>query len=326
MTYKRRRAASSRRKPRAGYGPNGGYGTKYAGRKRSRTTKRYRKSRRTTRSTIPRSMSIAMDRGVQYARLLANPESAPLVHPTYPGSNGMLVRTSQDFTLAVAGTAGETGVFWTPALAMTFGTARPGYLEHNGTAYASPGSLVSQMQFVPGLSLLAGASATGGVASMFRVIAAAIEMTYIGSNDTLSGLMYMGNFNGGQVQTGAATIAGGIGAHCTTNIRTSNMTQRIRWMPGEDDENYKIVTNNGVSQNPPNEYAYDNNSLFCGVSGLAAGSNIRFRLIACYEYIPVIGSGVLTPGALEIPPTSISTQQANAIAGGTASSQAPPAR
>lgn len=239
------------------------------------TSKQQRKAkqpRRTPAVRMPTAASLDAH-ATAFAKLLVNPCAAPLAHPVYAGSDaGILVRTESAFS-AFNG-AGQDGgaIHWVPgAVSSDSGNLLGGY---NGSTFAPA-------TFVPGLTYLK------AQASAVRCVAACMQITFLGSELNRSGVVAIGRSSGDLVEVGNSTDAAALEPSLEHYTRTPDKTIELTWVPAMDDQSFLNPNYNFTS-----DMANGRSALTFCAYGLPAGTGLRVRLVAVYEYKPLQATGI----------------------------------
>jgi len=276
--------------------------TRGGGRKRSRGGP----YKRRTRPRVPRSMHppggglYGLDKaGREYAMLLADPVSAPLVQPAMAGGQpGQIMRFTCEQSF-ISGTATNGIVAWTPGLAciplpgtVTTGLPYP-FLIGSGTSSSAVtlGAPVGTAgyQYIPGYSFMT-ANATS-----YRCIAADIEVIYAGSEQTRSGMVYLAHTvdNLSMVSGTAYDVNGSIGNVCQRTLRMPDGGVHLRFRPTLIDQEFTNTGPTSAGETPALSMVWDGSgSLVVGVTGVTAGQAVNLRLTAVYEFIPSSTLGI----------------------------------
>lgn len=250
-----------------------------------KNVKKMNKSAQKQKKSKKQMVSPAMRRGMDaaaraYAMLLSDPCGAPLTHPVYAGGEGgILVKAESVFNL-VGGVGDTKGlVHWTPG---AIGTTNSELLVDSGngtfTATASTNT--------PGKAFLV-ANATG-----VRCVAACLQATYLGTELNRAGNYAIGRTQGSLIDLGATINFSDLEPTLEHFTRTVDGTIEMRWMPANMDQSFTDPNVATAAQEKDRKSA-----ITFSASALTAGSGIRFRLVAVYEYQPRTGTGIATPSA-----------------------------
>lgn len=140
----------------------------------------------------------------QYAALLADPINAPLVHPIYAGGDGgYLLRV--DSTIGLGVLAGSTCSYlhWTPGAIGPTGTDIV-YAEASSSGAATVALASGAGNNTPGYTFLT-TNASGA-----RVVAASMQLAYIGSEQSRAGRIHYGQTTGGLIDVGDTPTVDGV--------------------------------------------------------------------------------------------------------------------
>lgn len=222
-----------------------------------------------------------------YARLLADPENAPLVHPTYAGAEGgYLTRAVSTFNIGTG--SGETAgyVHFTPGMIGPGGfevLTAAGANDSTGlTATANPGAS-------PGRSFIT------STASGVRCVAACLNIAYQGSELQRSGRIYFGNTSGGAIDSGNVMSVATVSQILSNSMRTPAADVKIMWRPNNNDE---VMTDPGAAVTAK---AGTCAALTLAFSGLASATGLSVRITTVWEWQPNTGNGMVNPSASSAP-------------------------
>lgn len=237
-----------------------------------------------------------------YARLLADPCSAPLVHGLWPGSNGsVLQRFETDFIPSPNG-AGDAA---TTAYAFV-------YVPSTNTAFqlTTVAGGVAVLDGTAGVfKRVASQEASPTVFANFgftRSVACCAQVYWPGSESTRSGVVSMGIIPAAAIFKTLWTTDGGSGANAVTAaqlrsncVLTERMPQNkmeIKWFPGSGDAfpfNYQHKEANASASIPDN--LQGRNAILIVASGFPPGVYPRIRVVNAIEWT---GSTNLTNGSV----------------------------
>lgn len=251
-------------------------------------------------SAPARRVMASMDAGaVAWAKLLANPCGAKLVHPCYAGGSGAstLVRLESDTVLAATG--GETGIFgmFIPGQGVFLNNVTP-ILTDLGLSQYSVNDISN-----PGDSYVKSCSS-------MRAVAACMQITYPGTEASRSGVVGIGVCDASAVAVFSTTAMGGGGLNMQMNRsrvaceHVQRMPQEVvecKWFPGNADEEAFALP-------LPADFARNlggHNGIQFSVSGFPAGVGIRIRCVVVYE----AAMGAFASGQVQVvePPVSLTT-------------------
>jgi hypothetical protein len=216
---------------------------------------------------------------VNYAKLLADPCNAALVHPIYAGGDaGYLFRAESFATFgnSVGNTAGV--VHWTP-----------GYVNNNnsdiiGTQAATGATSVAATVSgapTPGKAFLL-ANAKG-----CRCVAACLKVTYPGSESGRAGRIHYGLTTAGILDVSVGVTADGMAQSLQHFTRTPPETIEIIWRPGAADTEFNDPTENASAVIRDRKSA-----ISVAWAGLPDAVGLTFHFTAIYEWTPAFGTGV----------------------------------
>lgn len=218
--------------------------------------------------------------GSSYARLLADPCGAPLVHPVYPGGDaGFLFRA--DAVASYCGGVGETSgvLHWTPGYA----NASNSDLIVTSGATSATALTMAVNNTGPGKAFLT-ANAFGA-----RCVAACLKISYPGAESARSGRIHYGHTQGGTIDAGDVVTVDSVAPLLQHYTRTPPEIIELFWRPGIADTEF----------NDPNASASATlkdrkSSITVAWAGLPAAVGITFHYTAIYEWTPKPGVGVST--------------------------------
>lgn len=218
-----------------------------------------------------------------WARLLADPCSAPLCHPVYAGGNGgILARFENSYNIGFG--VGETaGIFsWAPGNCGQSSAAASGIVVGTGanssTALTLANAVPTTVQ--PGYQFLIDNS------SGFRCVSACMQIFYLGTESNRSGVVSYGNLLGGVFNFGNV-----VSADAASNVfehfeRTPLNHLEVKFRPSSYDQTWTDATQNRTLDSTTKYGA-----MGFSFAGVQAAAGFRVRLVAVYEYIPVFGTG-----------------------------------
>lgn len=237
------------------------------------------KSKRMNKTKATVMKTAALDQpAMDYARLLADPCSAPLVHPIYAGGDaGFLFRAESFKTYGTA--AGRTAgiMHWTPGYVNTSNTELIVMTANDAVTPTALGGLSDS----PGQAFIA-ANAKG-----VRCVAACVKITYPGTEQTRSGRVHYGITQAGMLDAGDLASADSTAQTLQHYGRTPAETVEILWRPGNADMEF----------NDPKEAASQfirdrKSAITVAWAGLPVSTGLTFHFTAIYEWTPNIGLGV----------------------------------
>lgn len=217
--------------------------------------------------------------GAAYARLLADPCNAAVVHPIYPGGDAGYLFRAESF-VTVGSAAGETSGYlhWTP-----------GYVNASAT------HLVTAAAALPSTAVAAAASGTSAPGTQFlasqargaRCVAACLKVTYPGSESTRSGRLHYGHTSAGMIDAGTSVSADNVALTLQHYSRTPADTVELVWKPNIGDAEL-----NDPSENTGALIRDRKSSLTVAWAGLPAATGLVFHFTAVYEWTPTTSTGV----------------------------------
>lgn len=246
-------------------------------------------ARRRITTPAPRLRGPLLDKpAADLARLLADPCGAPVVHTISPGTNGAFILRLEADNIIFSGPTETAGIFyWVPGAFRAFGGSSTG--DNVAT------TLIAQQGFVPGNAFLANYSTA-------RCVAACAQVMFPGTELQRSGVVSMGVIPAGVLTDVIPIALGGtagniqaaqVRAASQIVSRTPDITQEVRWRPGQgDSEDVDLV---GLSQNPAQfpTVARGKNAIVITAAGLPVAVGIRIRCVAVYEVTPKGSQGLV---------------------------------
>lgn len=252
-------------------------------------SKKIVKNARRRPNPTPRLRGPLLDKpAADLARLLADPCGAPVVHTISPGTNGAFILRLEADNIIFSGATETAGIFyWVPGAFRAFGGS--------STGDAVAATLIAQTSFIPGFNFLSNYSTA-------RCVAACAQVMFPGTELQRSGVVSMGVIPAGVLtDVIPATFGGTAGNTTVANVRaasqivarTPDMTQEVRWRPGQgDSEDVDLVALNQTPNNFP-VVARGKNALVITASGLPVNVGIRIRCVAVYEVTPKSSQGLV---------------------------------
>lgn len=234
---------------------------------------------------MPRSLGPLDAGGKKWAALLNDPCTAELVPGCYPsGEGGLLQRVESDLLIFTNPATTSGVVCYTPGVlgdgsAIFNGGLVTGESATDGAAL----SFVSQAGYQPGNTQ---ATSNWG---QYRCVAACLQVSWPGSELNRQGLVALGNMSAQVVVNNGST-----GQTRTTLQNVTRMPEdmaEIKWRPGAMDNQFSpyYVGAGGPGQ----EILQGRSSIVLAVTGLPATVGIRIRMVAVYEVIPRITTGIV---------------------------------
>lgn len=211
----------------------------------------------------------------RYAQLLADPCNAPLVNsPIGDGRGGNTVRFETDFVIGNGATNTGTAVAWVPN---------------------SPGVWVNDVALTTDFTNFAWTTspnpAPGGAfvtaqATQFRCISGCVQVYWPGSELNRQGIISLSH-TGGEIMTLTANTTSALRINATYVARTPAGFAEIVWRPNEYDTLFSEPVAEVATVNQRKKSA-----IVVTAAGLPVNTGIRIRIVAVYEYIPDITSGM----------------------------------
>lgn len=253
-------------------------------------------------SQMTRSVGPAggLDRAAkEWARLMMDPCSAPLVPPCYSTGCGsaMLIRSEYDYITATGAVTATVAVF-VPGL--------------NAVAAETAGFVTDTTAVT--LSLQSGAAPSGAWldanAGSVRCVAARAEVSYPGTELTRSGIIGLGLMDGGAFYQNLPITEGGSNVGitpaqarrmCQHVERMPSTMAAVNWAPGATDENPDTT----LLDDTRAQKLEGRNALVVTASGFPVNTGLRIRFVAVYE-ITLLSNSIGVVNTVD-PPTSRNT-------------------
>lgn len=222
----------------------------------------------------------------QYARLLREPCTAPLVHPIFAGGEGgYLFRAESTFTLIAD--AGQTAgvLHWTPGAVGSDGLDVIGGSAATSGAAITVAALGASATYTPGYNFLANSSAV-------RCIAGAMQIAFVGTELNRSGRFHYGQTSGGLINVADTPSADSLAPILENWERTPTDIVQINWKPNIADTQW---TDPGAATGAG--FKSKMSSLTYAIAGLPAATGVFIRLTAVYEWKPAYATGLASASA-----------------------------
>lgn len=241
------------------------------------------------RPRVPRNLRGTLDKAaLAHAMLLADPCSAPLAHPVYPGTDsGYLIRVESFATLGNGPTDTAHIVHWTPGYPNGSGTQ---LLSAGGASSGATGVVASFGSLSPGIQFLGGPSVVAA-----RCVAACLQVSFPGTELNRSGRIHYGLTNGGTIDLTDSVTADGVAGTLAHFARTPADMVEIYWKPSVDDTNFcdPAALGSAVIKDK-------RTSITVAAAGLPAGSGLTYKFTAVYEWQPKVAQGIAA-NELDVP-------------------------
>lgn len=231
---------------------------------------------------VPRNRFSLTQGELGYARLLADPCNAPLVHgPFGDGSGGMISRFESDFIYGYSSTDVNGSLAFLPSgpscyenVTLTDTTT----FAYNAGVFAPPGSAFLQAN-----------------CSSYRCLAACIQVYWPGTELNRQGIISVGClpaeavFNTDNTVSKLRTLSQYV-------ERTPAGMAEIKWQPTSFDTQFTDAGDAASSGSGVDSKLSTSrrNALVVTHAGLPANVGMRVRIVAVYEWKPRVGSGFVT--------------------------------
>jgi len=214
-----------------------------------------------------------------YARLLADPCNAPLVHPVYPGGDAGYLFRAESFSTFGVGAAETSGIIhWAPGYNNVSGSQLVGFAAANAdtaTAVASQGASS------PGNTFLQ-ANAKG-----VRCVAACLKITFPGSEANRAGRIHYGHTSAGMLDIGNSVKVDSVAQTLQHFSRTPTDTIELVWKPSQGDFEFNDPTETSGALIRDRKGA-----VTVAWAGLPAATGLTFHFTAIYEWTPATALGI----------------------------------
>jgi hypothetical protein len=252
------------------------------------------KGQKSQKLKIQRVVHAGLDAmGKAYARLLLDPCGAPLAHPVWGSQEGsLLVKTEIVLNVAVDGTNLNGALLWSPGTITP--TARANLVEVE-TLAANTAVDTSTASGTGYVVTDLGVNSPGQVflttqASVYRPVAACMEVMYLGSESSRSGSIGGGVVSGGTWYNTAGFTVDRLASLVPHGERTPVNKTEFLWYPSGADELFQDPVETVAAQQVDRR-----NSIAFNWTGIAATSGFRVKLTAVYEYKPKLATGIAMP-------------------------------
>lgn len=225
-----------------------------------------------------------MGREGQYATLLANPCTGPLVHAPGSTEGGQVVRFESDYIIGngVGITAGyfmvTPGAINASASANGFGVLSNASADDSASSFPSSGGIGT---YVPGYNFLQ------TNASSYRCIAACVQVYWPGSELNRAGVVSAAQGTYGLLNTGQAVSPSTLRSISPVVERMPSDYMEAKWAPNYSDGLFR----NPSSASPPED---GHASLLITWAGLPVTTGVRIRVVCVYEWRPKVFGLVLS--------------------------------
>lgn len=238
---------------------------------------------------------------VAWAKLLADPCSAPLTGPCYPtGSGGFLVRVESDLLYSYSATSVAGAMMFIPGMLqqVTGQVCSVQYIDS-----AADNTTVGWTAYTNGQPGIG--PAAGNQWSSARPVAACAQLMWPGSELNRQGVVSMGVVPGAMYDNPANSVAQWRTA-CEKVFRMPDSICEVKWRPGEADNQFSAP-----SAVEPATLVDGKNALLITYSGLPVSTGVRIRLVAVYEVTPSAAFGTVV--TMESPAAAPSKNSVNEI-------------
>jgi len=222
-----------------------------------------------------------------YAKLIADPCNAPIVHPVYSGTEGgYLFRAESFFSVGTAGGHTSGVVSYTPGAIGNTNNELCGFGSTSPTTSVTPVDLSG----VPGKAFLQ------SNASVVRCVAACMKVTYNGSESSRSGRIHYGHGSGALVPNGVPTTVDAVAQALPNYTRTPPQEIELVWKPNDADQLTRDPNQSQAAQDLERRAA-----LVVAFAGLPPDAGLTFRLTTVWEWQPEVNKGISVPNLSKSP-------------------------
>nr|UHS72177.1 MAG: putative coat protein [Tombusviridae sp.] len=248
--------------------------------------KKRMKSKQTKKVRVkPRVPRVIPDAYLQYARLLTDPCTGPLVHAPGSSEGGQVTRFETDVIYGSGATETCGFINWSPggynsAATPQFGN---GIISVNGATDAgnlTPSS-ASVNTYCPGFTFLA------ANAGSYRCIAACLQLYWPGSELNRQGVVGVAQSTLGLVGTSQTVTCAQMRSLCPVVERMPGNMVEAKWAPNFADGLFRSP---GGSQEAENGHS----ALLATWAGIPVSTGVRIRLVIVVEWRPKIAGLVLS--------------------------------
>lgn len=221
-----------------------------------------------------------------YARLLADPCTAPLCHPVYNGADGGIVsRFEYDTVLFSSSTDTCGALIWAPGGIGVSSTTASGITTIEAAASSTSVTAVSPpATYNPGQGFLS------GVAANCRVVAACIQVFWPGSENNRQGYITYGNVSGATILTGTSYSVDSVSQLLPNSERMPMDFIEIKLRPQDGDQQW---TNPGGATTVAE--LSKKGAIGFAIKGIPTSTGVRVRFVAIYEWQAYPGQGLVIP-------------------------------
>lgn len=218
--------------------------------------------------------------GMAYAQLLMDPCNAPMAHPVYGGVEAGYLFRASSFTTIGTGTGETAGlVHWTPG---AIGTGANEFIIGFAAGHSTTLTTIGN-NGAPGRDFLL------ANASVYRCVAACLQISYPGTEANRAGRVHYGHGSGNNLDAGASTTVAAFSQLLPSWERTPVSTIDVVWKPHPGDQHW-------LDPSGDHSFAKDQRgSVDASFQQVVATGGMTFRLTAVYEWMPKHGLGITMP-------------------------------
>lgn len=252
------------------------------GKKKATKSSQQQQRRQPKRRSPAMSPVASMDNMVlaNHWRMIRDPCNATLAESAYPGRAGMTSR----FTGINTYTAGSDTAF--------LGLYNPAAFS---LAYATLANSASTVAPVYGTPLI-GQSFLFDNADSWRVIGFCLDIEYVGTELSRSGVIYGGVLPANTVPAGVSTSVDTVKVLLSHETRTPDRQVQLFWFPGVEDQEYHDAST----------FTDTFNGVVLAMENMPAGVQVRVRHTTIVEWLPkaIIGMSMPSPVGGSNPPAA----------------------
>jgi hypothetical protein len=224
---------------------------------------------------------------MEYAKLLANPCTGPLVHAPGSSEGGQVVRFETDFILGNGATDTAGAFLFTPGAINSQTNNGYGFGGLNGIAVNDTTALTLTATDAFGGTSVPGYTFIRSNASSYRCIAACLQVYWPGSELNRAGIVAAAHGTYGLLNSAGSYTAAQLRAICPVVERMPTDHMEIKWAPNFSD---------GLFRNPtsPNAPEDGHSAILLTWAGIPVSTGVRIRCVCVYEWRPRTSGLVLS--------------------------------
>lgn len=224
---------------------------------------------------------------LEYAKLLSNPCTGPLVHAPGSSEGGQVVRFESDFLMGNGATETAGFINVSPGamngLNPVAGGFGQGIIIGVGTSDTANTSLITNgaNAYLPGYTFL------NNNASSYRCVACCVQLYWPGSELNRSGIVSAAQGTYGLTVVGVTPTVASLRGISPVVERMPTECMEVKWAPNYSD---------GLFRNPGNQTTQPEDghaSLLLTWAGIPVSTGVRIRIVTVYEWRPKVTGLVL---------------------------------